>query len=33
MDQATVWLGIVFVLALAGYLYVRSQRLSKKNRK
>ena len=33
MDQQTAWLLAVFVVALAGYIYVRIQRLSKKNKK
>jgi hypothetical protein len=33
MDQATVGLIIVFCLALAGYIFVRSRRLSKKGKK
>jgi len=33
MDNMTVLLVLVFVLALAGYIYVRSRRLSKKNKK
>ena len=33
MNQQTVWLIVVFVVALAGFIYVRSRRLSKKNKK
>ena len=33
MDQRTFLLIAVFVVALAGYIYVRSRRLSKKNKK
>ena len=32
MDQMTGWL-IVFCVALAAYIFVRYQRLSKKNKK
>jgi preprotein translocase subunit SecG len=33
MDQATVWLIVIFCVVLACYIFVRSRRLSKKNKK
>jgi len=33
MDQLTVWLIVVFCGVLACYIFVRSRRLSKKNKK
>jgi hypothetical protein len=33
MDQMAVWLIVVFCVALSGYIFVRSRRVSKKNKK
>lgn len=33
MDQMTGWLIIVFCVVLACYIFIRSRRLSKKNKK
>jgi hypothetical protein len=33
MDRPTLWLIVVFCVVLAGYLFVRSRRLSKKNKR
>ena len=33
MDQLTLGLIVVFCVALAGYIFVRSRRVSKKNKK
>jgi hypothetical protein len=33
MDQQTVFLVAVFLVALAGYIYVRIRRVSKKDKK
>jgi len=32
MDKSALWLIVVFCVALAGYIVIRSRRVSKKNK-